>query len=116
MASGIYKWDKMKRLHYDDANPFKSGSLTIPNITGYTMFFAHYSDGTRLVLFNGGAIMYGGNFALGYNSPSIGMSGATYALSGNTLSINQYRQGFTNGTTSNYGGSTVGLIGLYAII
>ena len=116
MASGVYRWNRMKRLHYNDASPFYSGSLEIPNLSSYSIFFAQYSDGTRLLLFNAGAILYGGNFALGYQSPSIGMSGATYSLSGNTLTINQTRQGFTNGTTSNYGGSTVGLISLSAVI
>lgn len=116
MASGVYRWNKLKRLHYNGTTPFTSGSLTIPNIDAYTMFLANYSNGARLVLFSAGAIMYGGNFALGYSSPSIGMAGASYALSGTTLTINQIRQGYTDGTTSNYGGSTVGLVGLFAVI
>lgn len=98
--------------------PFTSGSLTIPNISKYSILAIALSNGATLIATEqNNAIVSGGVVAM-FGSENLLTFGINYALdlSTDTISITSDRRGYSDGITSNYNGNTVGLKTVTGII
>lgn len=105
-------------FNVSSSQQFRSGSITVPNFSKYRKFIFYYDLGHRLEMFWSGTAVTGGSIIGSYNSESMLTTAARYTFTSSTseLSITNLARGFTDGTTSNYGGNQNGLIAIYGIL
>lgn len=98
--------------------PFTSGSLVIPNISKYCLILIMMTNDFPLIASVLSNAVIGGAAAGRYNSNGIMYGSVNYVLDTNTdtISIDSLRRGFSDGTTSNYNGNTIGINTVIGII
>lgn len=99
-------------------NSFTSGSISVPELGNYRIWEFFFTDTVSMLVTAAGSntILWGGTSVGAYSSEGINTLACRYAVSGTTISIDSSNRGYTNGTKSNYGGFTEGLVRIVGIV
>lgn len=98
--------------------PFTSGSLTIPNISKYSVLSMVMTNGASLLAIVQNTAIVSGGVAGKFGTNDMLIFGINYVLSGSTdtISITSDRRGYVDSGGSNYSGNTVGIRSVSGII